>query len=322
MVLPLQRPMPAPQPRIGEIIAGATPASGPGPAMPTVTAPSAAGPAPEAGGGFMENVQGLIAMFERPDIQAGLLQAGIRLMQPIPPGQTLLGHTGVAIGEGAEAITRTRALTAEEQRKNQEADLAERRTVVQERQATTGERAEERLAKTSEARIELSKEELAQTRELAERRMALRREIADEADDARRAQLIQQMTIAQNEIESRERIVREQVKSRLEIADENRAARIATAAINIAPFTNAPIGQLIDNARDAMAAMTGGGQALREAFPDNPADIPDADWDAIVKDPRKMFLLDQLYGDNEATANLLMQKLREARVRAQGSEEK
>jgi len=70
----------------------------------------------------------------KPENKAGMIQAGIALLQPIMPGQSLGGRVGYAIGQGMGAHDRNlqgRANTAEKAR---EAALDERKTAAYEQQ--------------------------------------------------------------------------------------------------------------------------------------------------------------------------------------------
>lgn len=63
---------------------------------------------------YEQRRQGWLEFLQRPDTRAALLQAGTYLLQPVPPGQTAVGHLGGAIALGAEASGRVGEREAEQ----------------------------------------------------------------------------------------------------------------------------------------------------------------------------------------------------------------
>lgn len=268
--------------------------------------------------GFMANVQGLLEAFERPDVQAGLLQAGARLLQPLPVGQTLAGQIGVAISEGAEAADRVRAYAREDQARAHKQAQEERRTAVQERQADVAESAEERLRSQGERRLDLTEEELKQTRSLKERQLELQAELGRAKNDIDRGRIIASLSENQARIESQERRIRAQVDAQLKNAEENRKARVAVAASNALLFypEGTPLSTVIKDMNAGISTADANRSALQGAFPEDVRDIPDETFANAAADPRRMAVLLGIYTD-PAEQNYIRQKLYEARQKTQ-----
>lgn len=76
--------------------------------------------------------------FQKPEMQAALLQFGISALQPKAPGQTTTGAVTASIGEGAEAAGRVTAQRQAGEQQTAENLLAERRVGAVEAQAETG----------------------------------------------------------------------------------------------------------------------------------------------------------------------------------------
>ena len=60
----------------------------------------------------------------RPENRAGLIQAGIALMQPLQMGQSPIGQVGQAIGQGVEAKSRYETAVEEKAREQQKLSMA------------------------------------------------------------------------------------------------------------------------------------------------------------------------------------------------------
>lgn len=60
-----------------------------------------------------------------PSNRAALMQFGISLMQPMPVGQTSIGHVGTALGQAGETLDRRRAMDLKEAEAGSKMDLRE-----------------------------------------------------------------------------------------------------------------------------------------------------------------------------------------------------
>lgn len=291
-----QLPM-EPQPTVGDIIQGAG---------------QATTPTQSSGPGFMDRVEGFLQAFEKPEVQTFLLQAGLRLMQPIPHGQTALGHLGTAIGEGATAITATRKAAADESARQRQLSVQERQATVQERRATTDEQAEARQARQGDRRLDLTDEEIKTTRDLRLREMDLRRELAQETNDIRRAEIIKDLNVSQKQVEAAQLRLDRQLEARAAITDANLRAKIAGEIMALIPFMseNVTVENIITNTQKVLRGLETNQQSIQMFFPKTVQEIPEDKWATLLADPRQVLSLLQIYRD-EASKAFILKKLAE-----------
>lgn len=130
--------------------------------------------------------QSWLEYFNRPEVQAGLLQFGAQALQPVPIGQTAAGHFGQALTSGMQAAGRI--ASQEDERKRaaaQEAKLEAEAARAEAQAAQEGERAtlaregmqvdRERLQADKDYRqtsLQLEREKMAHAAELEKSRQA------------------------------------------------------------------------------------------------------------------------------------------------------
>ncbi len=79
--------------------------------------------------------QGWMEMFQKPEVQAALMQFGANVTQPLMPGQSQAGHFSSALASGAGAAGRARQLQQAEETQQKTTELEERKVSATEQQA-------------------------------------------------------------------------------------------------------------------------------------------------------------------------------------------
>ncbi len=95
----------------------------------------------------------------RPDVAAAMGQFGIQLLQPRPPGQTVGGQVGRALGGGLEAAGRAQEAQRGFDKEELERKLEEAKVKLDERRVQTGERGagtQEAVARTAADRTRIA----------------------------------------------------------------------------------------------------------------------------------------------------------------------
>lgn len=98
------------------------------------------------------------AYLERPDVRAFLLQAGVQMLQPRPPGVPFISQVGQAVGAGSQAALGVQKREEEQRRFDVQEKRAQQRLGLEARRVATGEKAEERQRVQGARRLDILSE--------------------------------------------------------------------------------------------------------------------------------------------------------------------
>lgn len=139
-----------------------------------------------------QRVQGWKAFLQDPQVKAALLQFGIQALQPVPIGQTTLGHIAGAIGAGGEAAQRVQTAQEAEQQQQLDNELAQRRVKAVETQAE----AAKGQVNVNRQRLEVEKARNQQMTDIALKRLQVEEQkLATMKDDATRRDQLRQIQL-------------------------------------------------------------------------------------------------------------------------------